>query len=143
MLCKGVGLLFLALLFSGCASLEEPRWALLGDTEEKAYFLDREQVDRQANGNYRYTVKTCLYQEGQPHLPNESHDTNRVLFIEMSCQERHWQQLWSGFMNQDGKILFRQTNPGPVPQPVRPNTIHFSAYNYLCGEKVIVAQHNH
>lgn len=140
---KGAGLLFLALLFSGCASLEEPRWALIGDTEDKAYFLDREQVDRQTNGNYRYTVKTCLYQEGQPHLQDESHDTNRILYIEMNCRERQWTQLWSGYMNQDGKVLFRQPTPGPTPQPVKPNTIHLSAYNYLCGKKVIVAQHNH
>ena len=32
---KGVGLALLVLLFSDCASLEEPRWVLLDDTQEK------------------------------------------------------------------------------------------------------------
>lgn len=140
---KGVGLTLLVLFVSGCASLEEPRWVLLGDTQEKGFFLDREQVERQANGTYRYKVKTCRYQEEKPHLIDESRDTNEVLFLEMNCRERQWKKLWSGFMNQDGKILFRRPNLTTAPQPINPDTIHFSAYNYLCGKKDQVVQHNH
>lgn len=140
---NGVGLILLALLFSGCAALEEPRWAFLGDTSEKAFYLDRQQVERLPNGNYSYPVKACLYQEGQPHLHDESRSTNRILMVEMNCRERQWTETWSGFMDQEGKILFRHLNRAPAPHPVEPNTIHFSAYHYLCGDKVIVAQHNH
>ncbi len=140
---KGFGLILLVLLFSGCASLEEPRWVLLGDTQEKGFFLDREQVERQANGNYRYTVKICRYQEGNLHLIDESRDTNGVLLSEMNCRERQWKKLWSGSMNQDGKVLFRRPNLNPAPQAITPDSIHFSAYNYLCGKKDQVVLHNH
>jgi hypothetical protein len=140
---KGIGLILLTLLFSGCSALEEPRWVLLGDTQEKGFFLDREQVERQPNGSYLYPVKVCLYQEGQPHLEDESHDTNKVLFTEMNCRDRQWTKLWSGYMSKEGKILFRQSNPSPSPQPVVEDTIHFSAYNYLCGKENLVVTHNH
>jgi hypothetical protein len=140
---KGVGLTLLVLLVSGCASLEEPRWVLLGDTQKKGFFLDREQVERQANGNYRYKVKTCRYQEEKPHLIDESRDTNGVLSLEMNCRERQWKKLWSGSMTQDGKTLFRRPNLTPAPQPITPDTIHFSAYNYLCGKEDQLVQHNH
>ena len=140
---KGVGLTLLVLLFSGCASLEEPRWVLLGDTQEKGFFLDSEQAERQPNGNYLYPVKICLYQAGEPHLKDESHDTNKVLFMEMNCRDRQWKKLWSGFMDKDGKILFRQLNRNPRPQPITADTTQFTAYNYLCGEKTLAVQHNH
>ena len=140
---KGFGLILLVLLVSGCASLEEPRWVLLGDTQEKGFFLDREQVERQANGNYHYQVKTCRYQEEEPHLIDESRDTNGVLFLEMNCRQRQWKKLWSGSIKQDGKILFRRPSLTPAPQLINPDTIHFSAYNYLCGEKDLLVQHNH
>jgi hypothetical protein len=65
---KGVGLTLLVLLGSGCASLEKPSWVLLGETQENGFFLDREQVESQANGNYRYKVSACRYQEEKPHL---------------------------------------------------------------------------
>jgi hypothetical protein len=140
---KGVGLILLVFLFSGCASLEEPRWVLLGDTQEKGFFLDREQVERQTNGNYLYTVKSSHYQEGKPHLIDETRDTNGVLFVEMNCQERQWKKLWSGSMDQDGKILFRRPSLSPASQPITSDPIHFSAYNYLCGKTNQVIQHNH
>lgn len=140
---KGVGLVLIALFFSACASLEEPRWALLGDTNEKAFYLDRQQVERLANGNYRYPVKISLYHEGQLHQPNESHSSNRVLLVEMNCRKRQWTEVWSGFMRKDGKVLFRHLNKTQASRLVEPNTIHFSAYRYLCDDKTIVAQHNH
>jgi hypothetical protein len=143
MIYKGLGLALLVLMFSGCASQEEPRWALLGDTDEKTFFIDRLQVERLTNGNYRYPVKSRRYQKEQPHTKDDSHDTNEDLFIEMNCREKQWTKLWNGFMNQDDKVPFRQFNQAPVPLPIKPDTIHFSAYNYLCGEKTIFVQHNH
>jgi hypothetical protein len=140
---NGVGLVLIALFFSGCASLQEPRWALLGDTNEQAFYLDRQQVERLPNGNYSYPVKTCLYLDGQPHQLDESRDTNKVLLVEMNCRKRQWTEAWSAFMDRSGKILFRHLNRSPSPQPIEPNTIHFSAYHYLCGDKTVVAQHNH
>ncbi len=138
-----IELILFVLLFSGCAALEEPRWVLLSDTDEKAFYLDREKVERLANGNYLYPVKVCLYREGQTHELDESHDTNRVLSVEMNCRQKHWTEKGSGFVGKDGKVLFRSLNPIPTVTPIQPNTVHLSAYNYLCDEDSFVAQHDH
>ena len=118
MLCKGVGLIFSILLFSGCASLQEPRWALLGDTSEQAFFIDRQEVQRQPNGSYRYLVKICPYQEEQPHKQDESHDTNTVLLLEMNCREKQWTETSRNVMDQSNKVLFRYTSPRLTSQPI-------------------------
>jgi len=143
MLYKGVGLLFVLLLFSGCASLEEPRWDLLGDTDEQAFFIDRQNVSRLPNGSYSYFVKARPYQEQQPHEQDQSHDTTTVLLVEMNCQERQWIAAGRSVVDQSDKVLFRYTSPLSSPQPIKPATIHFAAYNYLCRGSDIIAQHNH
>ena len=140
---RGVWLILIILLFSGCASLEEPRWALLGDTTEKAFFLDREDVQRLPNGNYRYPVKIYHYQDGQLHKNDESRETNKVLLVEMDCRERRWIETGSGVMDKTNKLLFRRVNPLPTTQPIAPGTIQAAAYDYLCNDSDIVAQHNH
>ena len=143
MLYQGVALIFCMLFFSGCASLEEPRWALLGDTSEKAFFIDRQNVQRLSNGNYHYPVKICLYQEEQPHKPDETHDTNTALLVEMDCREKQWTETSRSSVDQNNKVLFRYTSPLPASQPIESGTIHFAAYNYLCSDTDIIAQHNH
>jgi hypothetical protein len=47
--------------------MEEPRWALLGDTGAQAFFLDRKDVQRLPSGNYRSTDKICPYAKARPH----------------------------------------------------------------------------
>lgn len=143
MLYKGAGLLFVLLLLPGCASLEGPRWALLGDTSEQAFFIDRQKVIRQPNGNYRYFVKTRPYQEQQPHEQDESHDTSTVLLVEMDCQKKQWTAMGRSVVDQNDKVLFRYTSPLSSSQPIKPDSIHFAAYNYLCRGSDIIAQHNH
>ena len=143
MIFRGVGLIFLVLFIVGCASLEGPRWAMLGDTSEQAFFLNRQDVQRLANGNYRYPVKICLYQEEQLHKQDDSRDTNQVLFMEMDCRDKQWLEVGRGVMDRSEKILFRHLNFAPAPRPVEPGTVHFAAYNYLCDNESIIAQHNH
>jgi len=143
MLYKGIGLFFIVLCFSGCAALEEPRWALLGDTSEQAFYIDRQDMQRQPNGNYRYLVKICPYQKEQPHKQDESHDTNTALLVEMNCREKQWTETSRNVMDQNNKVLFRHTRPLLPPQSIETNTIHFTAYNYLCRGSDIIAQHNH
>ena len=140
---RGIGLTFLMLFFSGCASLEGPRWGLLGDTAEKAFFIDRQEVQRLPNGNYRYPVKICLYQEEHPHKQDESRDTNNILLVEMNCLKKQWGEVGRSVMDQNNKVLFRHINRLPTPQSIEPDTIHFAAYNYLCSNTAIIAQHNH
>jgi len=140
---RGVGIVFFILFFSGCAALEEPRWALLGDTSEKGFFIDREDVQRLANGNYRYPVKIYHYQDEQPHKYDESRETNKVLLVEMDCREKRWIETGSGVMDKNNKLLFRRINPFPTPHPVESDTIQAAAYDYLCNDSDIVAQHNH
>lgn len=143
MMFRGAGLIFLILLLAGCAALEGPRWAMLGDTSEQAFFLDRQDVQRLDNGNYRYPVKICRYQEGQLHQQDDSRDTSQVLFMEMDCRDKQWLEAGRGVMDQNEKVLFRHLNFAPAPHPVEPGTIHFTAYNYLCGNESIIPQHNH
>lgn len=143
MLCRGLGLIFFILFFSGCAYMEEPRWALLGDTSEKAFFIDRKNVQRLPNGNYRYPVKVCLYKKGQLHNQDESHDTNQVLFVEINCREKQWTEASRGVIGQNEKVLFRHLSTIPTPHPIEPGSIHLAAYNYLCADDSIIAQHNH
>ena len=140
---RGVGLIFFILFFSGCAALEEPRWALLGDTSEKAFFIDREDVQRLANGNYRYPVKVFHYQDDQLHKNDENRDTNKVLLVEMDCREKRWIETGSGVMDKNNKLLFRRINPLPTSLPIESGTIQAVAYDYLCNDSDIVAQHNH
>lgn len=140
---RGVGLLFLILTLGGCAYLEGPRWAMLGDTSEQAFFIDREDVQRLPNGNYSYPVKIRPYVEGRPHQLDEGRDTSQVLFIEMSCREKRWTETGRGSMDSNGKILFRRLNTSPVSRPVEEGTIHLAAYIYLCGDDDIPVQHNH
>ena len=143
MLYRGVGLLFFILLFSGCAYMEGPRWDLLGDTNEEAFFIDRQDVQRLPEGNYLYPVKTYLYLKDQPHKKDESHDTNKVLFVEMNCRQKLWTKRGGGVVDRDNKVLFKHINPFPAPKPVESGTIHFAAYNYLCNHSDIIVQHNH
>ena len=143
MICRGVGLIFFILLFSGCAYLDEPRWAMLGDTNEQAFFIDREKVQRLPDGSYSYEIKVCRYEEGHIHKKAESHDTNQLLLVEMNCKEGQWTETGRGVMDQNGKVLFRRTTLMPDTHPIEPGTIHQSAYNYLCGDDSVVAQHNH
>ncbi len=143
MMCRGVGLIFFILFFSGCAYMEGPRWALLGDTSEQAFFIDRQNVQRLPNGNYLYPVKICIYQEERPHEQDESHDTNKVLLVEMNCREKQWTETSRNVIDQDNKVLFRYTSPLPTSQPIEPGTIHFAAYKYLCSGSDVIAQHNH
>lgn len=140
---RGVVLLLLTLACSGCAYLEGPRWVLLGDNSEEAFFIDRKDVHRLPNGNYRYPVKICLYEAEQPHRPDESHETNKVLFVEMDCRKQQWTEAGTGVMGQDNRIIFRHVNLAPRAQPIDPDSIHAAAYNYLCRNSDIVAQHNH
>ena len=140
---RGAGLILFMLFFSGCARMEEPRWALLGDTSEKAFFIDRQEVQRLPNGNYHYPVKVCLYQEGQLHKQDDSRDTNRVLFVEMNCREKQWTEAGRSVTDQNGRVLFRHLNHSPTAHPIEPGTIHLAAYNYLCDDDSIIAQHNH
>lgn len=142
MLYRWLGLLtFLSL--SGCASIEEPRWALLGDTERKAYLIDRQEVQRLSNGNYRFPVKSFHYEERQPHKPDEQRESCEVLGIEMDCRRKQWRAVERYTVDKNGKVLFRLLNSPAAFQAVEPTTIHLAAYNYLCGDSDIVAQHNH
>ena len=143
MLYRGGWLIFFVLFFSGCAALEEPRWALLGDTSEKAHYIDREDVERLANGNYRYPVKIYYYQDNQLHKHDESRETNKVLLVEMDCREKRWIETGSGVMDKNHKLLFRRINPLPATLPIEKDTIQAAAYDYLCNDSDIVAQHNH
>ena len=143
MLCRGVGLTFLVLFFSGCAYLDEPRWVMLGDTSEQAYFIDREKVQRLPDGHYSYQVKVCRYEAGHVHKNDESRNTNQTLLIEMNCKEGQWTETGRGVMDKNGKVLFRRTMLMPDARPIEPDTIHQAAYNYLCGDDPIVALHNH
>lgn len=143
MSCKVVGLMFFILCLSGCAYLEGPRWALLGDTSKEAFFIDRQDVQRLPDGNYRYPVKSYLYQEEQLHKKDESRDTNKVLFVEMNCREKLWTKRGGAVMNKDNKVLFKHINPFPASRTIQSGTIHFAAYNYLCSGSDIIAQHNH
>lgn len=140
---RGVWLIFFGLVFSGCAALEEPRWALLGDTTEKAFFIDREDVQRLTNGNYRYPVKIYHYQDDQLHQNDESRETNTVLLVEMNCREKRWIETGSDVMHKDNKLLFRRVSPLPTSLPIESGTIQAAAYDYLCNDSDIVAQHNH
>lgn len=143
MLFREAVLIFIILILTGCASLEKPRWALLGDTSEEAYFIDRQEVKRLANGNYAYPVKLSLYQPGQPHKPDTDHATNRMLFIEMDCRSRQWTETSRGVVDQNNKIMFKRLDVAPRAQRVQPDSIHFAAYRYLCNNSEIIAQHNH
>ncbi len=143
MLCRGAGLIFLILFFSGCAYLDEPRWAMLGDTNEQAFFIDQEKVQRLPDDSYSYQVKVYRYEEGHVHKNDEGHDTNRLLIVEMNCRERQWTETGSSVMDQNGKVLFRRLILMPPSHPVEQGTIHESAFNYLCGDDSVIAQHNH
>lgn len=143
MIRKGIWLIFIILALAGCATTEEARWAMLGDSNEQAFFLDRQQVQRLPNGNYSYTVKIRPYQEGSPHALDETRDTNQVLFIEMNCRDRQWTETGRASMENSGKLLFRFLNPAPRAQTVEPGTIHQAAYSYLCGHEDITAEHHH
>lgn len=140
---RGVGLIFMILLFQGCASLEPPRWAMLGDTAEKAYFIDRHAVERLPNGNYLYPVRINLYKADSPHTLADSHDTNRVLFVELSCNKMRWKEAGRGVMDKDNRLLFKHLTPLPASNVIETGTIHFSAYSYLCMNDEIVIFHNH
>lgn len=140
---SGTGVIIFLLFLAGCAALEGPRWALLGDTSQEAYYLDRQDVQRLPNGNYRYPVKVCPYEEGKLHKLDENRDTNQVLFVEMNCREKRWTEAGRGTMDNQGKILFRHLTPFPGTHPVEPGTIHLAAYTYLCGDDDIAEQHNH
>lgn len=140
---RGMGLAFCCLLLFGCARLEEPRWSMLGDTEEKAYFMDRQSVQRLANGHYQFPVKVCLYQPGQPHEQDSGRDTNQILYIEMDCDHRRWIEVGRGVMDQGGKTLFRHLAPAPRSMAIQPETMQAVAYSYLCTNASLSAVHNH
>jgi hypothetical protein len=140
---RWAGLVLTLLIIQGCAPLEEPRWAMLGDTSEQAFFIDRENVERLPDGSYSYPVKVCLYVEGRVHKKDESNNTNQVLFVEMNCKKLQWKETGRGVMDKNGKILFRRTSLMPDANTIEADTIHQSAFNYLCNDDSVVAQHNH
>ena len=140
---RGIGLTFCGLLLFGCAALEEPRWAMLGDTDEKAFFMDRQEVRRLPDGNYHFPVKVYLYQDGQTHQRDDSRDTNQVLYVEMDCAKKRWTEAGRGVIDKDGKTVFRHLNPYPRSQAVEAGTIYAAAYAYLCNNESIEAVHNH
>ncbi len=144
MLSRGGLLLLVCLLWlPGCASMEEPRLSMLGDTGTAAYFIDRQNVKRLPNGNYQFPVRVNLYQKGQPHHTDDSRETNQVLFIELDCHAHNWTETGRGVMDPEGKILFRLLSPSTSSQAIEPDTIYAVAYNYLCRNEAIVAVHNH
>lgn len=140
---RGIGLFIFVLCITGCASLEEPRWAMLGDTEDAAFFIDRKQIQRLPDGSYQYPVKIRPYRDGIPHEWDDSHETNRVLFVKMNCRDQQWNETGRGVMDQNNRILFRHLNLTQPAQPVKPETVHFVAYKYLCGKDSLAALHNH
>lgn len=142
MLQRGILLVF-CVVFSGCAYLEGPRWALLGDTEKEGFFIDRQEVTRLANGNYLYQVKVSHYRENQVHVDDESRETNRVIFFELNCRSRQWQEMGSDVRDRNGRTVFNQLNLAPGWRPIAPGTTQQVAYNYLCGDKEIVSLHQH
>lgn len=144
LVCKiRLSLLFLAFCLSGCATAGDQRWALLGDNSEKAFYIDRQQSRRLENGNYRYPVKVCLYQEGRLHKDDLNRDTNQVMFIEMDCRNNQWRRVGNGAMDQNDKLLFRQLTDSSIFSPIEPQTIHSAAYDYLCRGEALLPQHNH
>ncbi|NIQ11834.1 MAG: hypothetical protein GWO23_20300 [Gammaproteobacteria bacterium] len=140
---RGAGLLFLIMLIQGCAALEEPRWAMLGDTESEAYFIDRKSVKRLQNGTYHFPVRVNDYKDDSIHTIDDSHDTNRVLFYEVSCRKKRWKEAGRGVMDKEDNILFKHLTPLPASNSIKPGTIHYSAYNYLCRNESLAAIHNH
>lgn len=142
MLQRGMLLLIVA-CFAGCAYLEGPRWALLGDTKQEAFFIDRQEVKRLANGNYLYTLKACRYLDDKVHEHDPARDTNRVIYIELNCRDRQWQETGRGVTDMSDQPLFHYLNPSPSRNPIEPGTIQQSAYDYLCGNQSITPRHLH
>lgn len=142
-LLQGLTIAIFAFLLTGCAYLEEPRWALLGDTAEEAYYLDRASVKRLEKSLYRYPIKVIPYQEGSPHLEDKTHQTTRVMFVQMNCRQRKMKVECSGFMTPSEKMLFRQLPLSHEFEVVPPNSIHEVTYNYLCNSATIDAIHRH
>lgn len=138
-----VVLSFFMLLLTGCASFEEPRWLLLGDSDKEAFFMDRQQVQRLPDGTYRYPVKISPYLEGQPHRHDDNRDTNQQLTIEIDCRNKQWLEAEHSVIDQNNKVLFQYLNSAATTQAIETDSIHFAAYKYLCSSSDIIAQHNH
>jgi hypothetical protein len=140
---RWAGLVLTLLIIQGCAPLEEPRWAMLGDTSDEAYFIDRKSVERQQNGSYQFPVRVNAYQDDSIHTFDDNHDTNKVLFYELSCRSRRWKEVGRGVMDKEHNLLFKHLTPLPTANTIKPETIHFSAYNYLCRNEPVIPFHNH
>jgi hypothetical protein len=143
MLQRGILLASCCVVIAGCAYLEGPRWALLGDTATEAFFIDRQEVTRLANGNYLYPVKVAHYRENQAHVDDESRETNRVVFFELNCRSRRWQETGSDVRDRNDRTVFKHLHPAPRWHAVEADTIQQVTYDYLCNNEKIAPRHQH
>jgi hypothetical protein len=133
----------LVISLNACAMLDPEPWPLLGDTADEAFYLDRQSVQRQANGDYRYRVKIHPYQPGKLHECDASKATLKTLDIEMDCRRGQMTILSKSVIDPNGKLLFRQPVYRPAATAIHPGSIHEVTYDYLCGDSDISARHQH